>query len=120
VDGANHTGADAAAVNRHPRLIAGREIDFDREGFFWEFEDWSPEAAEELAVESGLPELGEAHWKVLDFFRSFYEYNARAPLNRELKKGTGLSILELQGLFPQGIKQGARRLAGLPNPKTCN
>ncbi len=56
--------------------------------------------------------------------------------NRELlKRGGGLfganpltgsvgvvtlnRLLELNGLFPEGIKMGARRLAGLPNPKTC-
>jgi len=31
-----------------------------------------------------------------------------------VKEGTGLSVLELESLFPQGIKFGARRLAGLP------
>jgi tRNA 2-thiouridine synthesizing protein E len=28
-------------------------------------------------------------------------------------------LVELESLFPGGIKKGARRLAGLPNPKTC-
>jgi sulfur relay (sulfurtransferase) DsrC/TusE family protein len=36
-----------------------------------------------------------------------------------LKEGTLLSMRELEDLFPGGIKYGARRLAGLPNPKTC-
>jgi tRNA 2-thiouridine synthesizing protein E len=57
---------------------------------------------------------------VVRFLRDFYAYNGRAPLNNELRKGTGMSLLELDGLFPEGLKQGARRLAGLPNPKTCN
>ena len=40
-------------------------------------------------------------------------------MNRELKAGTELSLVELERLFPDGIRMGARRLAGLPNPKTC-
>jgi sulfur relay (sulfurtransferase) DsrC/TusE family protein len=57
---------------------------------------------------------------VVGFLREFYAYNGRAPLNNELRKGTGISLLELDSLFPEGLKQGARRLSGLPNPKTCN
>ncbi|MBU4576872.1 MAG: TusE/DsrC/DsvC family sulfur relay protein [Desulfarculus sp.] len=113
-DGAN------AQLGRHARVVAGKEILFDSENFFWDFEDWSEEAVRELAEEAGLERLEEDHWKVIRFFRDYYSYNGRAPLNSKLKKGTGLSLLELEGLFPGGLKYGARRLAGLPNPKTCN
>ena len=54
------------------------------------------------------------------FLREYYAGNGRAPLNRQLRTGTGMSLLELDDLFPEGIKMGARRLAGLPNPKTCS
>jgi TusE/DsrC/DsvC family sulfur relay protein len=113
-------GGDASGLGRHLREIVGREIAFDGEGFFWDYDDWSEQAARELAAESGLDELGDEHWRVIRFFREYYEYNGRAPLNRDIKKGTGMSLLELQRLFPGGLKLGARRLAGLPNPKTCN
>ncbi len=120
MDDSNKTGADANVAGQHLRLVAGREIAFDREGFFWDYDDWSEDAAAELAAESGLSELLEIHWRVLLYFREFYEFNARTPLNRDLKKGTGISLLELKNLFPGGLKEGARRLAGLPNPKTCS
>ena len=116
-DAGSGNGHDA--LGRHLRSLNGREIPFDREGFFWEFEDWSPAVALILARESGLDDLGDAHWNVLNFLREYYQQNGRAPLNRQLKQGMGMSLLELQGLFPEGLKQGARRLAGLPNPKTC-
>jgi tRNA 2-thiouridine synthesizing protein E len=102
------------------RCIAGREIAFDGEGFFSDFYDWSEEAFELLANESGLACIAEQHWQVVRFLREFYAYHGRSPLNHELRAGTGLSALEMQELFPGGIKQGARRLAGLPNPKTCS
>jgi len=105
---------------RCKRTIEGREVVFDEEGFFDDFEDWSEEIFETLAQESGLSPVTEQHRQVVRFLREFYAYNGRAPLNNQLRKGIGLSLLELEALFPGGLKHGARRLAGLPNPKTCN
>lgn len=108
-----------ADLGREARVIAGREIYFDWEGFFWDPNDWSEEAAGILAAESGLRMLTAAHWKVLAFFREYYFYHGRAPMNRHLKEGTRMSLAEIESLFPQGIRRGARRLAGLPNPRSC-
>ena len=106
-------------LSRRPRSIAGREVTFDNEGFLWSVDDWSEEVAVALAAESGLATLDETHWRVLHFLRRYYRENGRSPLNRALAAGTEMSLLRLESLFPGGIKRGARRLAGLPNPKTC-
>jgi TusE/DsrC/DsvC family sulfur relay protein len=107
--------------HRHSRVrrIAGRDIVFDEEGFFVDPDDWSEEAADVLARESGLDTITDNHWRVLFFLREYYFGNGRAPLNRQLKTGLGMSLLALENLFPSGIKKGARRLAGLPNPQSC-
>lgn len=115
----NQSAGEATGRERHLRTVAGKEIAFDGEGFFWDFDDWDEKAARELAAEGGLTELKEVHWRVLRFFRDYYAYHGRAPMNRDMRKGTGISLLELKELFPGGLKDGARRLAGLPNPKTC-
>jgi len=94
-------------------------IMFDEENFFWHPGDWSEDIAEALARECGLACLSEAHWKIIRFLRDFYFQNGRAPLNRQLAAGTDMSMLDIEALFPGGIKRGARRLAGLPNPKAC-
>ena len=104
---------------RYSRSIAGHNVLFDRENFLWQPEDWNEIIAEALARESGLDHLNKNHWCVINFLREFYYYNGRAPLNRQIVKGTGLSLLEIKKLFPGGIKHGARRIAGLPNPKNC-
>jgi tRNA 2-thiouridine synthesizing protein E len=101
------------------RVIAGQEILFDREDFLWDPCQWSEEVAQSLAGEAGVTELSETQWRILRFLRQYYSENGRAPLNRQIKQGTGISLLEMEALFPGGIKYGARRLAGLPNPKTC-
>jgi dissimilatory sulfite reductase related protein len=105
--------------NRVIRVIAGKEIFFDHEGFLWKAEDWTEEVAETLAAESGLEEISGIQWRIIHFLRDFYFYHGRAPMNRDIKAEVGLSFMELEGLFPDGIRRGARRLAGLPNPKTC-
>jgi dissimilatory sulfite reductase related protein len=110
---------DTAARSRALREVAGRPVYFDDEGFFWDPDDWSPEAAEVLARERGMAALTEQHWRVITFMRAWYKRQGRAPMNKELKAGTEMSLLELERLFPDGIKMGARVLAGLPNPKTC-
>jgi dissimilatory sulfite reductase related protein len=105
--------------SRALRTVAGREVYFDDEGFFWDPDDWFEEAAEALARERGIDGLSDLQWRVIRFMRGYYRHNGRSPMNRELKAGTELSLLDLERLFPDGIKLGARVLAGLPNPKTC-
>jgi tRNA 2-thiouridine synthesizing protein E len=101
------------------RSFAGRAIFFDSEGFFTDPSQWSEGLAEELGRESGIIQLEQPHWRVIRFIREYYLQNGRAPLHRELKKGVDMSLMDIESLFPGGIRLGARRLAGLPNPKSC-
>jgi TusE/DsrC/DsvC family sulfur relay protein len=105
--------------NRKYRIVAGRRILFDNEGFLWNIEDWSAEVAKALADESGLREMTETHWRVIRFMRDYFVDQGRAPLNAHLKSGLGMTLMELGRLFPEGIRRGARKIAGLPNPKSC-
>jgi len=114
----NNSGPPARPARRY-REIAGQKVLFDEEGFLWHPGDWSEEIAAALARECGLDALTAEHWQVIGFLRDFYFANGRAPLNRQLTAGTQMSMLAIEALFPGGIKQGARRLAGLPNPKSC-
>ena len=105
--------------NVQARSFSGRDVFFDSEGFLVDPSQWSEDLAVHLARESGIDLLEENHWRVIRFIRDYYLQNGRSPLHRELKKGIGMSLMEIERLFPGGIKMGARRLAGLPNPKTC-
>ncbi|MGD0623646.1 MAG: TusE/DsrC/DsvC family sulfur relay protein [Thermodesulfobacteriota bacterium] len=104
---------------RQVRSIAGQEIVFDAEGFMLDPSQWTEEVAHDLASESGITLLESTHWRVIRFIRDYYLQNGRVPLHRELKKGIGMSLLEIESLFSGGIRHGARRLAGLPNPRSC-
>ena len=111
------TETEPAASNTRIRQLGGQEIAFDEEGYFMDDTQWSEDACRVLAAESGLPDMQEEHWRVLYAYRDFYAYNGRAPLNKDLKAATGMSVLAMERLFPGGLKNGARRLCGLPNPK---
>lgn len=105
--------------DRYLRTIAGRDLYFDWEDFLWDPQDWDESIALALARDMGLETLDDTQWQVLRFMREFYFYHGRAPMNKDLKAGTGMSLMALEKLFPRGIRMGARRLAGLPNPKAC-
>ena len=114
------TNDQAAGPGPRLRVLDGRNILFDGEGFFNDFDDWSEKIFDILAAEQGLTEITDQHRQVIRFLRDYYAYHGRAPMNRELRQGTGMPVLKLEQLFPGGLKEGARRLSGLPNPKTCN
>ncbi len=114
------SGPLSGNVRRKPRLIAGTKITFDNEGFLWDPKDWTEEIARILAAEDGLDNISDLQWRIIRFLREFYFYQGRAPMNRDIKKEIGLSFMEMEALFPNGIRRGARRIAGLPNPKTCS
>ena len=110
---------DASDVQQRLKNLGGKEVLVDKEGFLWRPEDWTEEVAVALAAECGIELLSDTQWRVVRFLREYFFYNGRAPLNRDVKVGVGMSLMELECLFPGGIRHGARRVAGLPNPKTC-
>jgi TusE/DsrC/DsvC family sulfur relay protein len=111
---------EVSALGTRKRSIAGKEILFDKDGFFLSASDWSEEAAVILSREMGIDSLNEKQWRVIRFLRDYYMNNGKGPLSSELKAALGWSLMELQSMFPGGIRQGARLLAGLPNPQSCN
>lgn len=100
--------------------VDGQEIVLDREGFLRNSSLWSEKVAAAMAAEAGIDTLSDKQWKVIRFMRRFYTERGKAPLNHKIKVGTGMSLTEIESLFPGGIALGARRLAGMPNSKGCS
>lgn len=89
------------------------------DGFLEKVADWDRELAAELARESGIPELTERHWMVIDFMRNTFLAKGDAPTIRTLGKDSGVSIKELYLLFPKGPAKLAAKVAGIPKPHGC-
>lgn len=102
------------------REIAGKVVQVNDEGFMTNPAEWNKEIAVAIAGEEGLGELGEAHWRVIDFCReAAKDHNGKSPTLRQITTGTGVSTKELFGLFPKGPAKKVARIAGLGKPEGC-
>ncbi len=101
------------------RVICGKTVQVNDEGFMTNPAEWDREIAVELAKEEGIPELTPAHWKVIDYCRQVGVSSGKAPTLRQITTGSGLSTKELFSLFPKGPAKKVARISGLGKPEGC-
>jgi tRNA 2-thiouridine synthesizing protein E len=99
--------------------IAGVTVARDDEGFLVDPAQWTREIGMEIARESGIPELTDRHWTVVEFMRERYLTTGTAPSIRSLGKESGVPIKELYQLFPKGPAKLAAKIGGIPKPRGC-
>ncbi len=105
--------------------VNGTEIEVDEEGYLVDLNDWTKEAAVELAKGEGV-DMTESHWEVIEFLREYYNEYQIAPAVRVLTKAIGKKLGKEKGnskylyeLFPYGPAKQACKIAGLPKPTGC-
>ena len=105
--------------------VNGKQIETDAEGFLANLEDWSEDVAVVLSAQDQLA-LGDKHWQVINWIRSFYTEYGTSPNLRAMTKtigddlGTEYSDKKfLFYLFPYGPAKQAARYAGMPKPTGC-
>jgi len=100
-------------------VVNGIELETDEQGYLLE-PDYSDDAVRVIAAAEGI-ELGDDHWKVVQYMRDQYREHGHTPNFRNMLKGMaevmpGCDSKALYDLFPLGpAKQGAK-VAGLPQP----
>lgn len=94
-------------------------IDIDEDGFLEKPEIWSENIALALASTENIQELGEDHWKVINYLRNYFKQFGIAPMIRKLCKETGFTLKQIYELFPSGPAKGACKVAGLAKPTGC-
>jgi tRNA 2-thiouridine synthesizing protein E len=99
--------------------IAGRDIEFDEEGFMAHSDQWDKAVAEALAAEIGITPLTDTHWRVIEFCRSDFETQGDAPTLRRITKVGGVPTKQLYKLFPKGPAKKVAFVAGLKKPTGC-
>lgn len=99
--------------------IKGIDVKVNEEGFMLDPNEWSREIAVEIARAEGIPELTEAHWKVIDFCRANGLETGKAPTLRTITNGSGVSTKELFSLFPKGPAKKVAKISGLGKPEGC-
>lgn len=101
------------------RTYAGIDVEVGEDGFFSHPEQWTPEMGPAIAKESGIDELTDRHWQVVNFMRKEYMEKGDSPSVRLLGKTSGVSVKELYELFPKGPAKIAAKIAGIPRPRSC-
>jgi tRNA 2-thiouridine synthesizing protein E len=99
--------------------IAGQTIEVDAEGFMQKPEQWNREVGAEIARDSGIGEITDRHWQVVEYMRDQYLETGNAPSIRSLGKESGVPIKELYRLFPKGPAKLAAKIGGIPKPRGC-
>jgi dissimilatory sulfite reductase related protein len=98
---------------------AAIHAELNDEGFFVDPGQWDESMVPDLARCEGIPDLTDAHWKVIRFMRAEYLTKGTGPTVRVLGKTSGVSVKELYELFPKGPAKVAAKIAGIPKPRGC-
>ena len=99
------------------KLIAGKTIQVNEEGFMTNFSEWNKEVGEALAVESKI-ELSPKHWELINYIQA--EVKNESPLSiRKIGKSGIVDIKEFYALFPNAPLKTATKIAGVPKPAGC-
>lgn len=101
------------------RVICGKTVQVNEEGFMTNPAEWDKDIAQELANEEGIGALSPAHWKVIEFCRRDAQASGKAPALRRITTAAGVFTKELFGLFPKGPAKKVARIAGLGKPEGC-
>jgi TusE/DsrC/DsvC family sulfur relay protein len=102
------------------RVIAGKTVQVNDEGFMTVPAEWTKEIGIEIAKEEGITQLTDAHWKVIDFCRATApSLSGKSPTLRQITIGTTVSTKELFVLFPKGPARKVAHIAGLGKPEGC-
>ncbi|VAW77797.1 hypothetical protein MNBD_GAMMA15-719 [hydrothermal vent metagenome] len=91
-----------------------RNIERDDSGLLRDPRDWTPELAQELALEDGIDKLSEVHWTFINSLRSYYAEFHVPPPSVRICHSMHLERDCVQDLFPNCLE--AWRIAGLPDP----
>ena len=99
------------------KIIAGKTIAVNEEGYLINFSQWDETVGEELAKEANI-NLSPAHWSLLHYIQD--EYKKEVPLTiRKIGKSGVVDIKGFYQLFPTAPLKTASKIAGIPKPASC-
>ena len=90
------------------KVIAGKTVQVNDEGFMTNPAEWTKEMAPEIAKEEGIAELTADHWKVIDFSRDASKgLGGKSPTLRQITTGTAHDQRPVR-IVPEGPGQEGR------------
>lgn len=100
------------------KIINGKTIHTNEEGYLTDFTEWSPEVAETIAKEEGIANLTAKHWTILKFLQDQQQKKVALTIRKVGSSGV-TDIKEFYALFPGGPLKKATKIAGIPKPVSC-
>jgi len=99
------------------KIIAGKSVAVNEEGYLTNFAQWEKSIGEEIAKENAI-ELTPRHWDVIKYIQD--EVKKESPLSiRKIGKSGVVDIKEFYALFPNAPLKTATKIAGVPKPASC-
>lgn len=101
-------------------IFGGNPVDLnvDGEGYLVNRDDWTEEAARELALRDGM-EITNQIMGLLNTARQQYDENGVVPPIRKFSKTVKLSTKDLYDIFKKGPMKLVCKWGGLPKPTGC-
>lgn len=99
------------------KIIAGKPVDVNEEGYLTDFGQWTKETGEAIAKEEGI-EMTPRHWDVIAYLQEQHKQEVALSIRRIGKSGV-IDIKEFYQLFPKGPLKISTKIAGLPKPASC-
>lgn len=99
------------------KIIAGKTISVNEEGYLTDFNQWDKSIGEALANESNVV-LTDRHWQVLNYLQQEHKNQVALSIRRVGKSGV-VDIKEFYQLFPIAPLKTATKIAGIPKPASC-
>lgn len=99
------------------KLIAGKPIEVNEEGYLKDFTQWDKEIGEQIAQEENVS-LTDRHWDVISYLQKAHEDKVSLSIRKVGKSGV-VDIKEFYKLFPQGPLKISTKIAGIPKPASC-
>ena len=113
--------AASCATPRNEPAVAAAVIDgvaFTADGHLVDPSAWTRALGENIAKLQGL-ELGEPHWKIVDFARQEFLETKASPNIRRITQALGISTKDMFALFPKAPARTVAKIAGIPKPVGC-
>jgi dissimilatory sulfite reductase related protein len=99
------------------RILEGKSITINEEGYLTDFNQWDETIAEVLAAEAEVA-LTPRHWEILKYLQNEHKNQVALSIRRIGKSGV-TDIKEFYQLFPTAPLKTATKIAGIPKPASC-
>lgn len=99
------------------KMIAGKHITVNEEGYLTDFSQWDETIGEALASDAGI-NLTARHWEVIKYLQGEQRNQVALSIRRIGKSGV-VDIKEFYQLFPLAPLKTATKIAGIPKPASC-